>query len=183
MAWSSTSTSGLGVNSRRIAAEGERVHAATLYFDVREEAAAITSTALTVSPVTGPPGTRFAPWVRVRWLNQSGLTVNEVQADVAPIIVSDGRMAILPQGSSFIRGDSNTDLAVDLSDAVFTIDYLFLSGQPPLCPEAADANGDGSIDLTDPVVTLGVLFLAQGSIPPPYPDPGPYTTITGLGCY
>jgi dockerin type I repeat protein len=173
----------VGVNSWRIAAEGEEVHAATLYFDVLEAASSVPSTELTVTPVTGKAGQYYRPAIIV-WCQQPvGINLETVQAEVSPLQISNGRMKILSGAPLFVRADSNADMAVDLSDAVFTINYLFLRGQPPLCPEAADANADGRIDISDPAVTLASLFLEAGGIPPPYPEPGVYVEGFGLACY
>jgi len=69
----------------------------------------------------------------------------------------------------FRRADENADGAVDISDAVSTLNWLFLGGASPTCLEAADSNGDGTHDLSDAVYTL--LFLFQGGGPPPAPGP------------
>ena len=49
--------------------------------------------------------------------------------------------------------DANGDRGVDISDAVALIDWLFLSGKPPACPDPSvacgDVNGDGPVDLSD----------------------------------
>jgi PKD domain-containing protein len=88
-----------------------------------------------------------------------------------------------PAALSFRRGDANTDGAMDLSDAVFTLSALFLGGDQPSCAKAADVNDDGAIDISDPVFTLARLFTGGD----PIPDPGPLTcgpdpTVDGLGC-
>lgn len=69
---------------------------------------------------------------------------------------------------AFRRGDSNEDGNVDLSDGVWTLTYLFLSGREPPCKDAADANDNGGLDLTDAVHTFNYLF-AGGPAPP---EPG-----------
>ncbi len=46
-----------------------------------------------------------------------------------------------------------------LTDAVFTLEHLFLAGEAPGCEDAADADDSGVIDLTDAVFLLGYLFL------------------------
>ncbi|MBN1443945.1 MAG: SBBP repeat-containing protein [Planctomycetes bacterium] len=81
------------------------------------------------------------------------------------------------------RGDSNATGSVEIGDAVFTLLYLFASGETPACFDAADANDDGSLDVSDPVATLIYLFLGG----PPMPEPGPDgcgidPTPDGLGC-
>ncbi len=69
----------------------------------------------------------------------------------------------------FLRGDANSDLAVDVSDAVTILMYLFGSAGPLQCPDSGDVNDDGSIDISDAVYLLSYLF-AHGRPPP---DPGP----------
>ena len=73
----------------------------------------------------------------------------------------------------FLRGDSNYDFEVGLSDAIFTLVFLFNGEQPPPCPDAADANDDGEIDVSDAIATLSFLFSGVGNFPPyPYPKAG-----------
>ena len=83
----------------------------------------------------------------------------------------------------FLRGDSNADRSIDLSDAVFTLGYLFLGGDAPSCLDAADSNDDGIVDVSDPIATLGFLFLEDGVEPPaPYPSLGLDPTSDGMNC-
>jgi CHRD domain len=87
----------------------------------------------------------------------------------------------------FKRGDANADGAIDLSDAIFTLSWLFTGGQEPTCRDAADTNDDEKADISDAVVSLGFLFLGgqapgfpfqscfQGcglDLTPPAPGPG-----------
>jgi len=67
----------------------------------------------------------------------------------------------------FRRGDSNGAGRTDLADAVYTLDFLFQTGEPIRCTDAADANDDGTINIADPVYVLLYLFL--GAAPPPLP--------------
>lgn len=69
--------------------------------------------------------------------------------------------------SLFIRGDSNADGAVNISDSVFLLGYLFLGGRSPGCLASANTNGDVAVDIADPIYLLGHLFL--GVPPPPAP--------------
>ncbi len=81
----------------------------------------------------------------------------------------------------FRRGDSNGDGAVDISDAIHMIWWLF-SGETTACRDASDGNGDGDEDITDAIFVITYLFL-DGKAPP---DPGPAVCGTapdsGLGC-
>ncbi|UCF32328.1 MAG: hypothetical protein JSV78_08320 [Phycisphaerales bacterium] len=57
-------------------------------------------------------------------------------------------------GLRFLRADPNTDNAIDLADAIFTLSDLFAAGPAPTCLDAADANDDGAVDLADGVYIL-----------------------------
>jgi hypothetical protein len=83
---------------------------------------------------------------------------------------------------TFKRGDSNGDGDMDLNDAVFTLNYLFLGGPMPDCADAADPDDSGILEISDPIYTLIHLFF-QGS-PPPAPGDacGLDPTIDDLTC-
>ncbi|MGQ9591777.1 MAG: hypothetical protein ACUVYA_15955 [Planctomycetota bacterium] len=82
----------------------------------------------------------------------------------------------------FIRGDSNRDGRVDVSDPVHTLRWLFLAGAEPACADAADANDDGAIDVSDPIAVLGHLFLGAGALPEPVGVEGQDGTSDALVC-
>ena len=82
----------------------------------------------------------------------------------------------------FVRGDANADANVDLSDGVFVLSWLFLSGEDPSCLDAADANDGGSINLSDAVSIFGFLFVGQGRLPAPGPSCGADETDDSLDC-
>ncbi len=81
----------------------------------------------------------------------------------------------------FIRGDSNQDAKVDISDVIYSLNYLFKNGPDPACLDAADANDDGQIDISDAVRILLYLFSGQ-TLPLPNPNPGLDPTVDNLGC-
>lgn len=87
------------------------------------------------------------------------------------------------QEADFLRGDSNADGALNISDGVFALSYLFLGGNPPTCLDAVDADDSGMLNITDAIFTLEFLFL--GGPQPPAPghiDCGPDISVDGLGC-
>ncbi len=63
-----------------------------------------------------------------------------------------------------ICGDGNKDGSVNVSDAVWIINYVFLGGEPPepLC--IGDANADGSVNISDAVWIINYVFI--GGKPP-----------------
>lgn len=86
-------------------------------------------------------------------------------------------------GATFRRADSDGNGRVNLTDPIFILNYLFISGPAPRCSDAADANDDSRLNLTDAVYTLNYLFLAGPPPPPPGPtDRGPDQTEDELGC-
>jgi Dockerin type I domain len=97
-------------------------------------------------------------------------------------ILTNGRVNIVPDATPFVRGDSNGDGIFDLSDAPFTLAYLFLAGERPGCLDAADANDDGAVDVADPITLLQHLFLGGNAPPSPFPAAGPDPTADPLGC-
>lgn len=70
----------------------------------------------------------------------------------------------------FRRADCNADGHADISDAIYSLVYLFTGGESPLCPEACNTNGDSQMDLSDGIYFLNYLF--TGGTPPPFPYPG-----------
>lgn len=85
-------------------------------------------------------------------------------------------------GVVFLRGDSNSDGGVDLSDGIYTLDFLFLGGPGPLCGDAADADDGGALDLSDAIYLLNHLFLGGPPPPPPFPEAGIDPTADDLEC-
>lgn len=91
-----------------------------------------------------------------------------------------GLLKIVPDITIF-RGDANDDGEVQMADAVYVLDYLFLGGRAPVCPDAADANDDGILNIADPVTILLDLFVGSTSIAGPYPEYGEDPTPDALG--
>ena len=112
-----------------------------------------------------------------------GLEFESQTVNVALSLVPDGdkggAFVSTPRGSpcapnqaaaaSFRRGDGDSNCAVDITDAIFILRYLFLSGAPPRCQDAADADDSGLLQITDPIYILNYLFL--GGAAPPLPGP------------
>ncbi len=88
--------------------------------------------------------------------------------------------AIAVTVENFIRGDANGDGGVNITDAIYALQFLFSGGPKPPILDAADANDDGRVNLTDAVYVLNFLF--QGGPPPapPFPDRGGDPTLDGL---
>lgn len=75
-------------------------------------------------------------------------------------------------GPRFIRGDANSDLAIDVADAVTLLLYVTGSGPTPPCLVAGDANGDDALDIADGITVLSYIVGSGPPPPPPFPECG-----------
>jgi hypothetical protein len=69
----------------------------------------------------------------------------------------------------FRRGDADGSGKLDLTDAISTLQYLYMGYEAPACKDAADTDDSGKLDLTDAISSLQYQFM--GGTPPA--DPGP----------
>jgi hypothetical protein len=150
--------SGFGVWKLRLAGEGERVHAATLWFDVLPAAAEIESTELDVVGFTAPWGASYPPWVSVYYETGVGSDVQEVTENIPPIAITKGRFSVIHGAAMVPRGDATSDGTLDISDPIAVLADLFLGAPPPACPAAGDFNLDATVDISDPIAMLTFLF-------------------------
>ena len=82
---------------------------------------------------------------------------------------------------TFRRGDGNCDDTVNLADAIFLLDYLFVDAEA-LCLKALDSNDDGTPDLSDAVYVIRHLFGGAAAPPAPFPNLGLDPTEDTLDC-
>jgi hypothetical protein len=87
-------------------------------------------------------------------LNFSSLVQN---ASIAQELYDDNFFAFLP-------GDVTGDEKVNIADAVYLINYVFINGNPPSPLKAGDVNRDCVVDIEDVVYLINYLFLNG---PPP----------------
>ena len=86
-------------------------------------------------------------------------------------------------GGGFRRGEVNLQGAIDLADAVYILNWLFLGGPSPDCVKSADVNDSGTTpDLGDSVYLLGFLFLGGPPPPAPFGDCGEDPTPDEVPC-
>lgn len=93
-------------------------------------------------------------------------------------------VAVLEEGTvrqDFVRGDCNSDGAVDLADPIASLEYQFARGCLN-CLDASDVNDDGAIDIADVIFALSHLFSAGRSPASPFPNLGLDPTPDALGC-
>jgi C1A family cysteine protease len=60
---------------------------------------------------------------------------------------------------TYICGDANADQDVNVSDAVYIINYVFVSGNPPQPMEAGDTNCDATCNVSDAVWIINYVFV------------------------
>ena len=82
----------------------------------------------------------------------------------------------------FKRGDVNQDGKLDLSDAIFIVQRLFVIDEEFVCPDSADASDDGLVDVTDVIKIAGYLFMGVAEPPPPFSECGLDPSEDELGC-
>ena len=71
----------------------------------------------------------------------------------------------LPCNRDGIRGDCNYDMALNVADLTWMVDYLLKTGPPPPCFEEGDANGNCAVNVAD--LTYLVDYLFKSGPPPP----------------
>jgi hypothetical protein len=153
---------------------GEKQHVFNLVGTISPDAAL--ETVVRLDPTNGPDGFGYGP---NRLHNELTYRGDARYVSVIPR-TAPGYMRIIPDVLIF-RGDSNSDGEVDISDARYTLNWLFLGGPEPACLDAADANDDGSLNVSDPIATLVTLFSGMPRIAPPYPSTGRDPTPDLLG--
>ncbi|MBI4605918.1 MAG: putative metal-binding motif-containing protein [Planctomycetes bacterium] len=108
-----------------------------------------------------------------------------------PAVLALACAAVIPPGGGsgaqcerlFLRGDSNLDGGLDLSDGIRTLLFLFAGEAAPGCLDAADVNDSGNVDISDPV--YGFSYLFAGGPAPPLPGSrlcGDDPTLDPLDC-
>jgi len=76
-------------------------------------------------------------------------------AFLMPVAANAGTTSVLP-------GDSNCDGAVNVMDAITTVNYITGNNPQPFCFENADVNGDGTIDVMDVIGTVNIILGGGG---------------------
>ena len=65
---------------------------------------------------------------------------------------------------AYLTGDTNNDGLINVSDAVYLINYIFIAGPAPLPYYSGDANCDGFVNVSDAVWIINYVFIG-GNIP------------------
>ncbi len=112
-------------------------------------------------------GGYFGLW---SYLNGQDLLYDNVRIGASELPGCD----VTPPEPRFVRGDTDTNGKIGLTDAVRILLYLFAGGEEPACFDAADGDDSGQLQLTDAVRILNWLFLGNAVIPPPSPSTTEY---------
>lgn len=114
----------------------------------------------------------FATFPPIDWQTDTLVGADLVRATVVTEDGRDHQPTFFAGSGAFVRGDANDDAQIDISDTVFVLNYLFVSGDAPPCLDAADLNNDGGVDISDTVYLLNFLFISGPAIPTPSPACG-----------
>jgi hypothetical protein len=63
------------------------------------------------------------------------------------------------QKVEYLCGDANDDKIINVSDAVYIINFVFIGGLEPIPYEAGDANCDGVVNVSDAVWIINYVFI------------------------
>jgi serine protease len=92
----------------------------------------------------------------VRWPSDTVRVYTSLPADTL--------LVVYETENAYVCGDANGDAAIDISDAVFLIAYIFTGGAAPNPLAAGDANCDAAVDISDAVYLIAYIF--TGGAPP-----------------
>ncbi len=88
----------------------------------------------------------------VKAVDDSGSVVDD------PPIAPDITYSYIIDPTLYVCGDANGDESVNVSDAVYIINYVFSGGNPPDPLAAGDANCDGTCNVSDGVWIINYVF-------------------------
>ena len=84
----------------------------------------------------------------------------EVSDASAPVNYDTTQITIVVEESAqqYICGDANQSGSVNLSDAVYIINYVFRDGEPPMPYASGNVNCDASVNISDAVYLINYIF-------------------------
>ncbi|MFN0059028.1 MAG: FG-GAP-like repeat-containing protein [Planctomycetota bacterium] len=84
-----------------------------------------------------------------------------------------------PLPPAFLRGDANSDGAIDIGDSIAVLSWLFDSAATVLCESAADSNADDHLNIADAIFLLSYSFSMGVAPSAPFPDCGGVASVFG----
>ena len=82
--------------------------------------------------------------------------------DPDSVLFSHGQVEVICP--DYMCGDANSDQAVNVSDAVWVINYVFIGGLPPDPLASGEVNCDGAVNVSDAVWIINYVFIG-GNMP------------------
>lgn len=165
------------------------LHLADLDGDGYLDATVLSKNGQAVSIIFNREGSGFPPVLTYRVQpSPLGHRIADMDGDGALDVMSfSASSAVLLRGQPiatgnprFVRGDSEGDGVIGITDAILIIGRLFLAGDALPCEDAADADDDGELSLSDAIAILDRLFLGGAPLPPPGPGCGEDPTTDAL---
>jgi len=94
-------------------------------------------------------------------------TVTVISPDVNDTVTVAVTLNVTTQTCQGRCGDANEDGSVNVSDAVYVINYVFITGSPEPKPVKAcgDANSDASVNVSDAVYIINYVFIVGSPAP------------------
>ena len=121
------------------------------------------------------------------WVRDSGQIIDKVvlaqdpgftPVDAGP---PESGSVDLPGPRAFVRGDADSTLRLNVSDAIRIILHLF-GGMPIPCEDPADADDNGEVNVTDVITVLAYLFQRGPDLPAPHLQAGFDPTPDAFPC-
>ena len=104
----------------------------------------------------------------VSWADTVIDSIDVCVVDPERVLLIDGKIELegCPSACEWIVGDGDGNGSIDISDAVYLINFIFSGGPSPIpVPESADADCSGTADISDAVYLITYIF--DGGPPPP----------------
>jgi len=105
-----------------------------------------------IDSLNGAASVKFVPDLTQYWQTFNFRFIATDQAGLADTMIKYVRVV------AFMRGDSNSDGNVDISDVTFIVSYIFRGGPAPVSEDVADANSDQHVDLSDALYLVNYIF-------------------------
>ena len=105
-------------------------------------------------------------WCTIQNDTVNGIAPNIISSELLRVIVNDYCRAdtLAFEVGVYLCGDANSDGLVNVSDAVFLINYVFSGGFDPLPYDSGDPNCDQNVNVSDAVYLINFVF-SGGLIP------------------
>ena len=151
-------------------------------FPVEPEDELVLGFDITVMDVDGDPPGSYDPPLGGAMAWSSDFENDNSPGVLGHLIISE-EMIALDMEPTFKRGDADGVGAINITDGVFLLSFLFGGGEMPPCMDAADASDAGQITITSAVYIFNFLFAGGADpLPPGIEACGPDPTEDDVDC-